>query len=98
MALRHKRYAHTDMDHHSVRSNLQVDFRDDTFRVGVQMSMEMYWGGRDEWEDLVTFLDGQMHNRLQKLLKKMSDKTGHKWVFPEGPAPDWIKTPDDGER
>ncbi len=87
--IRHKRYAHTD-SHESMGSGLQIDFDDDGFRINLQMSMGMYIGGRNEWEELVTFLDGLMHDRLQRIIRRLKDKTGYDWTFPTGPAPGWV--------
>jgi hypothetical protein len=54
------------------------------------MSLGFYMGGRNEWEELVTFIDSHMHERLYKILGKLKDKTGYEWKIPTGPAPDWV--------
>ena len=89
MDIRNQRYAHNG-SHTSVGSSLQIDFDDERVRVHPQMSMGLYIGGRNEWEELITFLDGLMHERLQKILGRLKDKTGKDWTFPTGPAPDWV--------
>ncbi|WP_408914448.1 hypothetical protein [Brucella pseudogrignonensis] len=89
MDIRNKRYAHNS-GHSSVASRLQIDFDGEQFRVQPQMSMGLYVGGRNEWEELVRFLDGLMHERLQKILKRLKEKTGKDWMIPSGPAPEWV--------
>lgn len=87
--LRNKRYAHNGT-HETVTSGIAVDFDDDGFRVHMQMSLGFYLGGRNEWEELITFIDALMHERLTKILRRLKEKTGHEWTFPTGPAPDWV--------
>lgn len=89
LEVRNQRYAHMG-SHPSIGSSLQIDFDDEGVRVGLQMSLGMYVGGRDEWEELVVFIDGLMHDRLHKLLKRLTDKTGLEWSFPSGAAPNWV--------
>ncbi|MGR8963759.1 hypothetical protein [Rhizobium leguminosarum] len=87
--LRHNRYAHNG-SHTSIGSGIQIDFDDAEFRVTLQVNMGFHVGGRDEWEQLVRFLDGHIHDRLTKILNRLKAKTGYEWTFPVGPAPDWI--------
>ena len=87
--LRHKRYAHNDA-HETVSTGIEVMFDDDGFQIKAQMSLGFYVGGRDEWEELITFIDAHMHERLTKTLERLAKKTGYKWTFPSGPAPDWV--------
>jgi len=89
MDLRHKRYAHNDV-HKTVSSGIEVIFDDDGFHLRVQMSFGLYFGGRDEWKELITFIDAHMHERLFRILDRLTKKTGYKWSFPSGPAPDWV--------
>ncbi len=85
--IRHKRYAHSD-NHESVGVGVQLHLDDDGFHINMQMSMGMYIGGRNEWEELLVFLDSLIYDRLQKILKRLKVKTGYDWTFPTGPAPD----------
>lgn len=87
--LRNNRYAHNGT-HETVRSGIKVDFDDSGFQIGVQMNLGFYVGGRNEWEELVTFIDMHMHERLTKILGRLKEKTGYDWTFPVGPAPDWV--------
>ena len=88
MSLRNKRYAHSD-DHTSVAATLTIAFDDERVHVQPQMLMGLHFGGRNEWAELIAFLDGLMHDRLQKILRRLNDKTGKEWTFPTGDAPDW---------
>jgi len=87
--LRNKRYAHNG-SHETVTRGIKIDFDDDGFRVQMQMGLGSYIGGRNEWEELITFIDAYMHERLKKILRRLKEKTGYDWTFPEGPAPDWV--------
>ncbi|WP_321363857.1 hypothetical protein [uncultured Celeribacter sp.] len=87
--LRNERYAHND-GHQSIGSRLQIDFDDDGFEVSVQSNLGLFIGGRDEWKELITFIDAYMHEQLMKVLNRLTEKTGYPWAFPEGPVPDWV--------
>ena len=87
--LRHKRYAHNG-NHGTSSSGIQVDFDDNSFRVNLQMNLGFHIGGRDEWEELVGFIDALMHERLHKILDRLKIKTGFDWTLPVGPKPDWV--------
>ncbi|MEO9648760.1 MAG: hypothetical protein ABJ360_22240 [Roseobacter sp.] len=89
LLLRNKRYAHNG-GHETVKSGLKIDFDDSGFQIGVQMNVGFYVGGRDEWEELITFIDSHMHERLTKILRRLREKTGYDWTFPIGPTPDWV--------
>ncbi|MEP3945165.1 hypothetical protein [Ascidiaceihabitans sp.] len=89
MELRNKRYAHNDA-HKTKQSGVEVNFDDGGFRVGVRMTLGFHVGGRDEWEEIITFIDAHMHDRLTKILGRLKKKTGYEWSFPVGPTPDWV--------
>ncbi|MBF0249680.1 MAG: hypothetical protein HQL35_03510 [Alphaproteobacteria bacterium] len=89
ISIRHKRYAHNDR-HESIDSGIQIDFDETEFHVNLQMNLGYYVGGRNEWEELVTFLDAHMHKQLQKILHRLKEKTGYEWKCSAGPAPDWV--------
>lgn len=89
MEIRNERYAH-DGGHDSIETGIQIDFDDIECRVALEMRLGFHWGGRNEWGELVTFLEAYMHDRLQKTLRRLKEKTGREWKFPEGPTPDWL--------
>ncbi len=87
--LRNKRYAH-NAGHDTVDSGIQIGFDGTRFRLNLELSLGFHFGGRDEWEELVTFLDAHMHERVAKILSRLKEKTGYEWVFPAGSPPDWV--------
>ncbi|MBM1689284.1 hypothetical protein [Sulfitobacter geojensis] len=87
--LRNERYAHNEK-HLTTRSGINVDFDDDGFHINMQMTLGMYIGGRNEWAELVQFIDAHMHSRLTKILQRLKKKTGYEWSFPENPPPAWV--------
>lgn len=89
IVLRNKRYAHNG-NHETVKSGITVDFDDNGFQLGVQMSLGFHVGGRDEWEELISFIDKYMHEQLTKILGRLKAKTGYDWTFPIGQEPDWV--------
>jgi hypothetical protein len=93
MQLRNKRYAHNG-SHGTVTNGIIVNFDDSGFRIQPQMTLDFYVGGRDEWNDLITFIDEYMHERLTKIICRLNEKTGYEWTFPSGPAPDWVENND----
>ncbi|MGH0214426.1 hypothetical protein NKY66_10980 [Sinorhizobium meliloti] len=87
--IRHQRYAHNG-GHETISSGVRIDFDDTEVRINLQVSLGLYVGGRDEWDELVTFLNAHMHERIHKILGRLKAKTGYDWKFPVGPAPAWI--------
>lgn len=87
--LRNKRYAH-NASHRTVGSSIRVDLDDGGFHVQMQGNFGLYIGGKDEWEELVTFIDALMHERLTKIFDRLKKKTGYDWSFPTGPSPSWL--------
>lgn len=85
--LRNKRFAHS-AGHHSISDALEIGFLDDRFVVKLGLSLGYHIGGANEWHDLVKFLDVMFVERLEKLLAKLTEKTGHEWTVPHGPAPE----------
>ena len=63
--LRNKRYVHNG-SHETVNSGIMIDFDDSGFRIQLQMRLGFYVGGRNEWEELITFIDAHMHERPDK--------------------------------
>jgi hypothetical protein len=89
--LRNKRYAH-NVGHDSITSSLEIDFGGGKFEISANFSMGFHVGGAREWEPLVVFLDGLMVSRLHAQLKKLKEKTGREWTFPNGPPPKWVSS------
>lgn len=87
--LRNKRYAHNG-SHHTLSSGINIGFDDDGFQIKMEMSYGLYLGGKDEWKELITFIDTHIHERLMKILSRLKKKTGYEWTVPSGPAPDWV--------
>lgn len=54
--LRNKRYAHNG-SHETVNSGIMIHFDDSGFQIQMQMSLGLYVGGRNEWEELITFIE-----------------------------------------
>lgn len=89
LAIRNNRYAHNG-GHDSADSGIEIQFDGSGFRVHLQMTLVLYVGGRNEWDELAIFLDGHMHERINKILERLKDKTGFEWSIPTGPTPSWI--------
>lgn len=87
--LRNNRYAHNGT-HETVKSGVRVDFDEEGCQLSMEMNIGFYVGGRDEWEELITFIDMLMHERLTKILRRLKDKTGYDWTIPSGSAPEWV--------
>lgn len=85
--MRNKRFAHSD-DHHSITDAMEIGFQDGCFDINPSIVMGFYIGGANEWHELVDFLDGLYADRMDKLMKKLTAKTGHEWSWPKGPDPD----------
>ena len=81
---RNKRFAHTD-EHESVSSMLRIDMHEENFHPQMQLSLGFYIGGANEWHELAAFIDEMFYDRLDKILKHLSSKTGRTWVMPSGP-------------
>ncbi len=87
--VRNKRYAHNG-EHHSVSSDLAINFGGNGFHVQLSHRLGFHVGGANEWEELVVFLDAHIHERLKKQLDRLRQTTGYEWTFPnEGPNPPW---------
>ncbi|MBY4841169.1 hypothetical protein [Pantoea sp. DY-5] len=87
--IRNERYAHNG-GHKSIDSLVGFAFSGTQFYVQAQMSLGLHIGGRNEWEDLIKFIDTSIHERLYKILARLKEQTGYEWIFPDGPAPSWV--------
>ena len=88
--LRNKRFAHHD-EHDSVSSALEIFHEDNRFEVKFGISFGFYVGGRTEWPDLVKSVEVLYNERIEKLLERLKQKTGHDWALQEGPPPENVE-------
>lgn len=87
--IRHRRYAHNG-GHETIDSGLEILYSESKFQVNMQLNLGFFVGGRNEWKELVTFIDAYMHEMLYKILARLKDKTGYEWSISTGETPDWI--------
>lgn len=87
--IRNERYAHNG-GHKSIETLVGFAFSGTQFYIQAQMSLGLHIGGRNEWEDLIKFIDASMHERLYKILVRLKEQTGYEWLFPDGPTPSWV--------
>lgn len=88
--IRHRRYAHNG-GHETIESGLEILHEESKFQVKMQLSLGFYVGGRNEWKELITFIDEYMHDMLYKTLARLTDKTGYEWIISTGETPDGIE-------
>ncbi|NVK17765.1 MAG: hypothetical protein HWE30_03630 [Methylocystaceae bacterium] len=87
--LRNKRYAHNGA-HETVDGGVEIIFDENGFKLNLQMHLGFHVGGKNEWEELITFIDSLMHERLTKILDRLKERTGYEWTIPNGPPPSWV--------
>jgi hypothetical protein len=85
--LRNKRFAHSD-EHHSVSNALEIGFQGGRFDIKFQLMLGFHIGGAKEWPELVKSVEAIFLKRIERLLARLKQKTGHDWALPSGPAPD----------
>jgi len=85
--LRNKRFAHSD-EHDSVSNALEIAFEDNRFEIKFGLSLGYHIGGAKEWPDLVKSVEALYSERIDKLLARLKQKTGHDWALQSGPAPE----------
>jgi hypothetical protein len=56
----------------------------------MQFSFGFCVGGRDEWKELIAFIDSHMHETLFKILARLEKRTGYDWHTSTGPTPGWL--------
>lgn len=71
--LRNKRYAHNG-SHHTLSNGINIGFDENGFQIKMEMSHGFYLGGKDEWRELITFIDAHMHERLMKILSRLKKR------------------------
>jgi hypothetical protein len=86
--IRHRRYAHNG-GHETLESGLEIFFSDSKFQVNTPLSLRVIIGGRDEWKELISFIDLHIYEALYKILGRLKKNTGYEWTYPTGPKPDW---------
>jgi len=67
---------------------MEIGFEGNRFLVKFDLTLGYQVGSATEWQELVAFLDAMTVERMQKLLARLSEKTGRDWVLPTGPAPE----------
>lgn len=88
--LRNKRFAH-NAGHHTVRDAMEKGFEDGRFEVKLGSQLRIQIGGAPEWQELVDFIDSLMAERMDKVIAKISAKSGFEWTLPKGPPPEELK-------
>ncbi|MFL0357607.1 hypothetical protein ACI5KX_14170 [Erythrobacter sp. GH1-10] len=90
LELRNKRFAH-NAGHHTIKEAMEINFRDGRFEVQLGSEVRIQIGGAPEWQELVDFLDGLVADRMDRVIAKLTEKTGSDWSLPKGPAPEEIE-------
>lgn len=87
--MRNKRFAH-NTGHHTITDALQItsDADGTHFEVQLGQSFRVQIGGNPVWAELVSFIDSMFADRMDRLLKRLSVKTGRQWSLPAGPPLD----------
>ncbi|EQC1558102.1 hypothetical protein ACY2PI_004442 [Citrobacter amalonaticus] len=82
LEIRNQRYAHNGV-HESINSSINIEFGSGEFDIRLNYDLGMYVGGRDEWGELVQFVNQHVYDQINKHLERLREKTGHKWNFPQ---------------
>jgi len=87
--LRNKRFAH-NTGHHTVSDALEImsDVSGEWFKVRIGYSLMFQVGGEPRWKELITALESIFVDRMEKLLARITQKTGREWSIESGPPPD----------
>lgn len=88
--LRNKRFAH-NAGHHTIKEAMEINFQDGRFVAQLGSEVRIQIGGAPEWQELVEFLDGLVADRMDKVIAKLTEKTGSEWSLPIGPPPEEMK-------
>lgn len=84
--LRNKRFAHSG-GHHSVSDAMEITHDKEGFVVKMGLNMTIQVGGPPVWKDLVDVLEAIFAERMDKLLKRLAERTGVSWSGMTGPSP-----------
>lgn len=84
--LRNKRFAHSG-GHHSVSDAMEISHDSGGFVVKMGLSMTVQVGGPPVWKDLIAVLEAIFAERMDKLLKRLEERTGVSWSGMTGLSP-----------
>jgi hypothetical protein len=84
--LRNQRFAHND-GHHTIQDAMEIGFEGDRFELHMSQEICVQIGGAPEWAEMVDFLDGLYADRMNRVVARLTEKTGKKWALPTGPDP-----------
>ncbi len=84
IGLRNKRFAHNEI-HDSVSNAMEIGFQNNCFEVSFQLTLGYHIGGDPKWQELVDFLDHLIAEKLEKVIKRLKERTGHDWSLPSEP-------------
>lgn len=84
--LRNQRFAHND-GHHTIQDAMEIGFKDDRFEIHMSQEIRVQIGGAPEWAEMVDFLDGLYADRMNRVVARLTEKTGKEWALPAGPDP-----------
>jgi len=82
--LRNKRFAHSD-EHHTVSNMMEINYSDGRYEISSSLNLRVQIGGAPEWRELVDTVETIFSDRSDKLLARISKKTGHEWAFAKAP-------------
>jgi hypothetical protein len=85
--LRNKRFAHSD-EHHTVFNMMEISYSNGRFEVSPSLNLRVQIGGAPEWKELVDTVEAIYSDRSEKLLARISKKTGYEWGFAKAPQGD----------
>lgn len=85
--LRNKRFAH-NAGHHTVNGAMEIGFHDGRFEVKLGAELRIQIGGAKEWQELVDIVDGLIADKIDKVITKLSEKTGFEWSLLKGLPPE----------
>lgn len=83
--LRNKRFAHDDADYGAITDLMKIRSTDAGFEIHSSLSMRYQFGGSPEWKDLIDAIEGIYIDKSEKLIKRLSDKTGREWTVAQEP-------------
>jgi|CoawatStandDraft_6_1074263.scaffolds.fasta_scaffold14537_2 hypothetical protein len=87
--MRNKRFAH-NTGHHTITDALQITSGIECthFEIQLGQSFRVQIGGNPLWAELVAFVDDMFADRMDRLLKRISAKTGRQWSLQAGEPPE----------
>lgn len=82
--LRNQRFAHND-GHHTIQDAMEIGFKDERFDLHMSQQIRVQVGGAPQWAEIVDFLDGLYADRMNRVVTRLTEKTGKEWILPMGP-------------